>query len=53
MNTVPALQDFALLRGQCEKTNRITERISDDFLIAFAARHHDLEKKMRRLKISV
>ena len=40
------LKDFALLRDHCDKTSRITESVIDDFLVAFAAKHHVLEKKM-------
>lgn len=46
MNTKDEPQDFALIRKQCEKTSLITERVIDDFILAFAARHRDLGKKM-------
>jgi len=39
------LPDFDFLRKQCEKNSRITKRVIDDFLIGFAARHHNLKRK--------
>ncbi|MEA1886842.1 MAG: hypothetical protein U9N72_06510 [Bacteroidota bacterium] len=38
--------DYEALRLYCEKNSRISERVLDDFLLAFAARHHGLGKKM-------
>ncbi|TFG89192.1 MAG: hypothetical protein E4H16_03980, partial [Candidatus Atribacteria bacterium] len=40
--------DYSILRKQCEKNSRISQKVVDSFLIGFAARHHDLEKKMSK-----
>ncbi len=42
------LTDYTKVRNHCEKTSQITVRVIDDFLIAFAARHHNQEKKMNQ-----
>lgn len=38
--------DYSVFRKQCEKNSLISKRVIDDFLISYAARHHDLEKKV-------
>ena len=40
------MTDYKKIRNICEHNSRITERVVDDFLLAYAARHHGLEKKM-------
>ena len=40
------LSDFTALRKKCENNSRITQKVVDDFLLGFAARHQDLKKKM-------
>lgn len=40
------MTDYKKIRKICEQNSRITERVVDDFLMAYAARHHGLEKKM-------
>ncbi len=46
MSHNPNIIDYKEIRRLCEKSSRITERVVDDFLLGFAARHHGLEKKM-------
>lgn len=40
--------DYESLRLHCERNSRISERVLDDFLLAFTAKHHGLGKKMLR-----
>lgn len=40
------MPDFTAIRKTCEKNSRISERVVDDFLLNYAARHKGLEKKM-------
>lgn len=42
------LKDFVVIRDRCYNTSRITENVIDNFLIGFAARHHEIEKKIDR-----
>ena len=46
MATKVPLADFTEFRKKCEKNSRISKRVVNDFLIGFASRHHDLERKM-------
>ena len=48
MAEIPKKRDYIELRKLCEKSSRIAERVVDDFLLGFAARHHGLEKKMNQ-----
>jgi len=48
MSQKPKIKDYIELRKLCEKNSRISERVVDDFLLYFAARHHGLEKKMKQ-----
>jgi len=40
------MKSYDELRQICERTSRISERVVDDFLIAYAAGHRGLEKRM-------
>ncbi len=40
------MTDYKKIRKICESNSRISERVVDDFLLAYAARHQGLEKKM-------
>ncbi len=40
------MTDYKKIRKICEYNSRISTRVVDDFLLAYAARHHGLEKKM-------
>ncbi len=42
------MKTFDELRKICEHNSRISERVVDDFLIGYAARHHNLEKNMNQ-----
>ena len=42
------MQDYKEIRKICEKNSRISERVVDDFLVPYAARHRGLEKKMNQ-----
>jgi hypothetical protein len=46
MNRNTELVDYAAMRGHCEVAGRITENLIDGFLVSFAAKRYDLEKKM-------
>lgn len=42
------MKSYSEIRKICEKNSRISERVVDDFLIGYAAGHHNLEKKMNQ-----
>ena len=42
------MKTYDELRQICEWTSRISERVVDDYLIAYAAGHRGLEKKMEQ-----
>ncbi len=42
------MSDYEKIRQECELNSMISERVVDDFLLYFAARHQGLEKKMNK-----
>ena len=42
------MNNYSEIRRACEKNGRISERVVDEFLISYAARYHNLEKKMNQ-----